>query len=159
MKPVLYNPDAQGDDEIYYMIRGNPNITVMNSGKIGKEYLKTLGHYHKHNEPETYRVLFGTALFLLQKRRNNNPDTIEDIKLIKAYQGDIVNIEEGYGHTMINIGSTALVTTDNAPANASQEVNDYEPIKQMGGFAYFIIEGDDGNPKLVKNDNYKTISN
>ncbi len=157
MKPVLYNPNAEGMQEIYYMIRGNPNITVMNAGKIGKEYLKTLGHYHKNNEAEIYKVLFGKALFLLQKRVGKEEDKIQDIKIIKAKEGDTVHIKEGYGHTMINIGSTALVTTDNAPSNASEAVNNYQPIKKMSGFAYFVVEGENGEPQLVKNKNYSEV--
>lgn len=159
MKPVLYRPEAEGPEEVYYMIRGNPNITVINAGSIGGEYLKTLGHYHKNDSGEIYHVLFGKALFLLQKRVNGQAEHLEDVKIIKADQGDRIEILKGYAHTMINIGNTALVTTDNAPANASEVVNDYEPIKKMGGFAYFIVEDKNNEPSLVKNTNYKTVPN
>ncbi len=159
LRPVLLCPEGDGPEEVYYMIRGNPNITVMNPGKIGNEYVKTLGHYHKHNEPERYKILFGTALFLLQKKKEGKKDSIEDIKIVKGEQGATINIEEGYGHTMINIGNTPLVTTDNAPSNASEAINDYEPIKSMQGFAYYVVEDNTGKMNLIKNKNYRLVPN
>ena len=36
------------------------------------------------------------------------------------------------------------------------EVIDYEAIKKMGGFAYFVVEKD-GIPTLIKNPKYKTV--
>ena len=49
MKDVLMSPDAQGPAVHYYMIRGGSkkrNITVLETGTVGGEYIKTYGHYH-----------------------------------------------------------------------------------------------------------------
>ena len=49
MKEVLMDPNADGPAIHYYMIRGGEkkaNITVMETGTVGGEYIKTYGHYH-----------------------------------------------------------------------------------------------------------------
>lgn len=155
MKEVLMEPDALGPEEMYFMIRGIPNITIWNPGKVGKEYVKTYGHYHKHNEPESYLVLHGEGIFLMQKMGKTD-DEVVDIKIQKAKVGDVVDIPIGWGHVACNIGKKFLVTADNAPADAEHNQNDYTAIQRMHGFAYYILE-ENGKPALVKNPKYKKI--
>ncbi len=147
LKEVLLNPVASGPEDVYYMLRGQPNFTITVPGKIGQEYSKTFGHYHQHNEPERYEVLLGEAIFILQSRQN-------EIKTVHAKKGDIVEIPAGWGHNLSNTGETLLITADNAPGNAETEVNDYEPIRQKHGMAYYVIE-ENGQPKLIRNKNYE----
>lgn len=171
MKEVLMNPEASGPEIHYYMIRGGKdkkNVTVWETGTVGGEYIKTYGHYHVGKLDETYWVIQGEGIVLLQTRKNDqngNPidDEIETFQAIKVKQGDNVFIPSGTGHAVANIGSTWLVTVDDSPVNF-EEVDpvslpghaDYEPFKKLHGFAYYVIE-ENGKPALVKNPRYKTI--
>ena len=55
------------------------------------------------------------------------------------------------------------MTIDDSPVNF-EEVNpvslpghaDYESVRKMRGFAYYIVE-ENGKPKLVKNPNYVSV--
>ena len=147
--------NASGPEEFYFMIRGGPSITIWNPGKVGDEYVKTYGHCHKHNEPETYWVLHGEGIFLMQKM-GEKIDEVEEIKIQKAKAGDVVEVPRGWGHVACNIGKEFLVTADNSPSDAEHSQNDYVPIKNMQGFAYYIVEKE-GKPALVINPRYKKV--
>lgn len=171
MKDVLLHPNASGPEVHYYMIRGGVdkgNITVWEKGLVGNEYIKTYGHYHVGGIFETYHVLSGKGMVLLQIRKNDpqgNPidDEIEFFYAIKVKVGDKVYIPSGTGHLAVNTGNVWLVTTDDSPVNF-EEVDpvslpghaDYEPVKKMKGFAYYLVE-ENGQPILVKNPNYKIV--
>jgi len=169
MKEVLMNPDAPGPEIHYYMIRGGKNktnITVWETGTVGGEYIKTYGHYHIGQLDETYHVAAGEGIVLLQERKvdsGGNPidDEIETFYAIPVKLGDSVFIPSGTGHLVVNTGKTWLVTVDDSPVNF-EEVDaaslpghaDYEPVKKMQGFVYYVIEENE-KPKLVKNPKYK----
>jgi len=171
MKEVLMNPDAVGPEIHYYMIRGGKekrNITVWESGTVDGEYIKTYGHYHVGQLDETYWVIHGEGIVLLQKRKsdsNENPidDEIESFRAIHVKAGNSVYIPSDVGHLVANIGNTWLVTIDDSPVSFA-EVDpvslpghaDYEPVRRMRGFAYYVIE-ENGKPKLVKNPLYKNV--
>ena len=148
MREVLLDCDADGPEDVYVMIRGKPNITILLPGKIGREFTKTYGHYHKDDREETYQVLFGEGKMLIQNR------TADDIQLLEMKIGEEVIVPEGYAHTMINTGDGSLVTADDCPMDAETNVNDYEPIKREQGFAKYVIENGNGEIKLVSNPKY-----
>lgn len=169
MKEVLMNPDATGPAIHYYMIRGGSdkrNITVWETGTVGGEYIKTYGHYHIGNLDETYDILAGEGIALLQKMAvidgTPAPDVIDLFKAIRVKRGDTVYMPPGHGHLVANIGPTWLVTSDNSPVLGTQDSAsmpghaDYGIVKQMHGFAYYVVEHD-GAPALVKNPLYKEI--
>ena len=171
MKEVLMRPEASGPEVHYYMIRGGKdktNITVWETGTVGGEYIKTYGHYHIGHLDETYHVVAGEGVILLQNRRQGEDghpidDEIESFYAIKVNPGDKVFIPSGTGHLAANIGKVWFVTTDDSPVNFA-EVDpvslpghaDYEPMKKLRGFAYYLVE-ENGRPTLVKNENYKVV--
>lgn len=172
MKEVLLHPDAEGPEIHYYMIRGGTdktNITVWETGTVGGEYIKTYGHYHIGKLDETYKVVQGEGIVLLQKRRidsDNNPidNEIESFTAVKVKEGDKVFIPSETGHLVVNTGRTWLVTVDDSPVNFEEADPislpghaDYEAVKKMGGFAYFVVE-ENNQLKLVKNPKYKLVS-
>jgi oxalate decarboxylase/phosphoglucose isomerase-like protein (cupin superfamily) len=62
-----------------------------------------------------------------------------------------------------NISKTYFVTADDSPVNFDEENPvafpghaDYEAVKKMQGFCYYIVEKD-GKPTLTKNSKYKKI--
>jgi glucose-6-phosphate isomerase len=168
MKDVLMTPDAPGPVTHYYMIRGGSkkrNITVWETGVVGSEYIKTYGHYHVGALDENYWIVQGEGVALLQKRVEENgehADRIEEFKAIPVKAGDSVYMPPGYGHLVVNTGKTWLVTVDDSPVEGAGDSAsmpghaDYEPVRQMRGFAYYVIEKN-GTPALAKNPLYKEI--
>ncbi len=171
MREVLMKPNALAPAIHYYMIRGGKNktnITVWETGTVDGEYIKTYGHYHVGDISETYNIIQGEGILLLQKRKtgaDGQPidDEIESFEAKKVKAGDKIFIQPEMGHLLVNTGDIWLVTSDDSPVYET-DVDpaglpghaDYEAVKKMGGFAYFIVEKD-GVPTLVKNPKYKVI--
>ena len=162
-------PDASGPAIHYYMIRGGSkksNITIWESGTVGDEYIKTYGHYHVGNLDETYWVLRGEGIALLQKMVVKedvpHPERVAEFKAVVVKAGDSIYMPPGFGHLVVNTGAQWLVTADNSPVEGAGDSAsmpghaDYEPVKKMRGFAYYVIERD-GKPALVPNPLYKEI--
>lgn len=173
MREVLMNPDAEGPAVHYYMMRGDTdqrNITVWESGTVGGEYIKTYGHYHVGELDETYWILFGDGVALLQKRGigpggEELPDVIEDFKAVQVARGDTLYMPSGYGHLVANVGSTYFVTADDGPIHYDEPDPaslpghaDYKPVQAMQGFAYYVV-AHNGKPALKKNPRYKEVRN
>lgn len=163
------DPNSPGPEIHYYMIRGGAdkrNITVWEAGKVGIEYIKAYGHYHVDNFVEAYKILEGSGILLLQIRKKNAAgqyldEDIESFQALKVKVGDSIAIPPFAGHLLVNTGKTWLVTSDDSPVNLSGDSAsmpahaDYESVRKMGGFAYFVIE-QGGQPALVKNPKYKS---
>ena len=159
MLDVLMDPDAPGPEVHYYMIRGGSekkNITVWESGRVGDEYIKTFGHYHVSDFIETYEILAGEGIIMLQSPVVENK--VEWVKAIFVKVGNSVQIPKRAGHLMVNTGASWLVTIDDSPVEGMDQAwpkhADYEPVRRMHGFAYYIVEKG-GRPEFVKNPNYK----
>lgn len=171
MQEVLMDPQGKGPAIHYYMIRGGldqKNITVWEPGTISGEYIKTYGHYHVGDLDETYWIIYGEGVALLQKlaldpQGKMIPDIVEEFKAVQVKTGSSVYMPSGYGHLVANTGTTYFVTADDSPVNFD-EANavsmpghaDYEPVKAMRGFAYYVVE-QNGKPALKKNPKYKEV--
>lgn len=174
MKDVLFEPDGEGPEDLYYMYRGvsrvheaeaiakhglRYDITFLRPGTVGREYIKTAGHYHPckagsfHTYPEVYEVLFGRAHYLMQSPREDNCDQLEKVLLIAAKPGDKVLIPPGFGHITINPGEDFLIMANWVASDFSSV---YEPMLLKGGGAYFELRGDEG-PEFVPNSRYLHI--
>lgn len=171
MQDVLMDPAAQGPAVHYHMVRGGSdqrNITVWEPGLVGQEYIKTYGHYHVGKLDETYWVIFGEGIVLVQKRAVDSSDNPVDDQIEKAYAvhvkpGDAIFIPAEWGHLVANISKTFFATADDSPVNFGDDDPvslpghaDYEAVKRMQGFCYYIVEKD-GEPVLVKNPKYKKV--
>lgn len=171
MQEVLMDPNGVGPTLHYYMIRGGKeqkNITVWEPGTVSGEYIKTYGHYHVGKLDETYWIIFGTGIALLQKLAIDEKgkmiaNVVEEFKAISVKQGDEVYMPTGYGHLVVNTGTTYFVTADDSPVDFEERDPvslpghaDYQLVKQMKGFAYYVVEHQ-GKPTLVKNELYKKI--
>ena len=169
MKDVLMSPEASGPDIHYYMIRGGSekkNITVWESGTIGGEYIKAYGHYHIVDFKETYWIIEGEGILLLQVRQKDEngkdiDDKIESFKALRVKAGDKIEVPSFTGHLLVNTGETWLVTSDDSPVNLDDSASmpahaDYEAVKKMKGFAYYVVEKD-GTPTLMRNSNYSFV--
>jgi|ERR1700683_338848 len=170
MQPVLMHPDAAGPAVHYYMIRGGvdqKNITVWEPGTVGGEYIKTFGHYHVGKLDETYWVLYGEGVLLMQKLEERDgemvPDRVAEFKAMRTKPGDADFIPAGWGHLAINVGDTYFVTADDSPVNFGDRDPagmpghaNYDLVKEMRGFAFYVVERD-GKPALVRNPRYKAV--
>lgn len=166
------DPNGVGPTIHYYMIRGGvdqKNITVWEPGTVAGEYIKTYGHYHIGQLDETYWIIFGQGIALLQKLavdKNGQmiADLVDEFKALVVKSGDEIYMPPGYGHLLVNTGSTYFVTADNSPVDFGEKKDeasmpghaDYEPVKKMRGFAYYVVEHQ-GKPALVKNKLYQKI--
>ncbi len=171
MKEVLMDPDGDGPAAHYYMIRGGveqKNITVWESGTISGEYVKTYGHYHVGELSETYQVVYGHGVALLQKLAEDEngkiiPDVVLEFKAVRVKTGDEIFMPLKFGHLLANTGETYFVTADDSPVDFEGRDPssfpghaDYEPVKKMRGFAYYVVEHN-GQPALKRNSLYKKI--
>ncbi|WP_440953881.1 glucose-6-phosphate isomerase family protein [Methanosarcina sp. Mfa9] len=171
MKDVLADKEwlrSAGDFELYYMYRElsrtesdlqrirkaglRYDITVIPPARLGKEFVKTKGHYHpivpgaKVSYPEIYQVLEGEAVYLLQKAEG---ESISDVVVIEAGKGDVVIVPPGYGHISINRSETTLKMANWVCTSFSSV---YEPIRKAGGGAYYLLE-----EGFVPNSNYLSV--
>lgn len=114
------------------------DITVLLPVMLGREYNKTKGHYHSEYKPglcypELYQVLEGEAHVLLQKR---SEDTVSDVALVIAHEGEIVLVPPNYGHITINPTEKTLKMANWVSTKAQSF---YEPFEAKGGGAYFEL--------------------
>jgi len=129
------------------------DITVIPALDLGREFNKTLGHYHPKSEagtryPEIYEVLEGEAHYLIQ-RLDEKTLNVDDVLLIKAKKGDKVVVPTGYGHVSINPSHETLVS-----ANIWRGVkSEYDLYRLKEGAAYFELIDD----SLVPNKNYENL--
>ncbi|MDY6766415.1 MAG: glucose-6-phosphate isomerase family protein [Candidatus Nanohaloarchaea archaeon] len=113
------------------------DITVIPPKRLGREYVKTKGHYHPEAEkgvpyPEIYEVMSGKAHYLLQKRDSGG--SVADVVVVSATAGDKVIIPPGYGHITINPGRKALKMANWVSTRFD---SDYGPIEANNGGAYY----------------------
>lgn len=126
------------------------DITVIPPAKLGMEYVKTAGHYHPKapgasvSYSEIYQVLEGEAVYLLQKAGKGGK--VADAVVVVAEKGDIVFVPPDYGHITVNKSDKVLKMANWVFRDFSSL---YEPIREFGGGAYFLLE--DG---FARNPNY-----
>ncbi|MCL7414841.1 MAG: glucose-6-phosphate isomerase [ANME-2 cluster archaeon] len=158
----------EGDRELYYMYRDlalsrsdrdtivehelRYDITVIPPAMIGREYVKTLGHYHPaapgthHSYPEVYEVLSGECHYLLQKHEG---EVIIDVVMIHASVGDKVIIPPDYGHVTINASNKELKMANWVSRDFTSV---YDTYVELCGAAYYLTM--DG---FIPNPNYKNV--
>jgi len=157
-----------GDRELYYMYRDlalsrsdrdtilehglRYDITIIPPAMLGREYVKTLGHYHPAVPgtdmlyPEVYEVLAGEGHYLLQKCTG---DSVIDVVLVRASAGDKVIIPPDYGHVTINTSNKELKMANWVSRKFSSL---YEPYVELHGAAYYLTE--DG---FIANPGYRDV--
>jgi glucose-6-phosphate isomerase len=171
MKEVLMDPEGVGPAIHYYMIRGGTqqkNVTVWEPGTISGEYIKTYGHYHVGRLSETYWIVFGQGVALLQKLAEDEngemiADEVEEFRAIPVQAGQEVFMPEKFGHLLANTGQTYFVTLDDSPVDFEDRDPtsfpghaDYTLVQKMRGFAYYVIEHE-GKVVLKRNSLYRSI--
>ncbi len=175
IKGLLYDKayeETAADFDLYYMYRDlsknafdkekiashhlRYDITIIPPNMLGKEYIKTAGHFHPNfsnsnlSYPEIYEVLEGCATYFMQK------DDFSDTYVVEASAGEKVIIPPNYGHITINRKKERIVMGNWVCSDFSSQ---YGPIKEKGGGAYFLtINGWIKNPKYENHPPLRTIS-
>ncbi len=124
------------------------DITVIPPFDLGREFNKTLGHYHPQGPSgaryaEIYEVLEGEGHYLLQ-RLDEQTQGVDEVLLVKAKKGDKVVVPNGYGHISINPSPSTLVSANITGLFKSE----YDPYRLKGGGAYFELIDDSPVPNL-----------
>jgi glucose-6-phosphate isomerase len=128
---------------------------LLPSKKIGKEFVKTQGHYHPAmpgvslEYPEVYSYLFGRIYLLMQRRASNRFEVLDDCVLIDMEEWGSVTIPPGYAHVLINPSAEPAAI---AGLYSTAFQPDYGPFVGLKGAAYFLI--DDAGERLVANAEY-----
>ncbi|MGP8337229.1 MAG: glucose-6-phosphate isomerase family protein [Methanosarcinaceae archaeon] len=134
----MYKTKAEADIIEEHNLRYD--ITVIPPNMLGREYIKTAGHYHPEvpdtgmSYTEVYHVFEGEATYLLQKTDDGN---VTDVVVIKAEAGDNVIVPPDYGHITINATNKVLKMANWVNRDFSSI---YEPIKKLAGGAYYLLE-------------------
>ena len=157
MKEVLLDKDIQQPQELYYMYRDiyrlsdkpildkhklRYDVTAIRPSRLGKEFMKTAGHYHPESFGELYEVVYGRCFCLMQRASLQDYRIIEELILAEAVCGQKIVIPPGFGHILINPGPDYLVTSNWV---SSRFASRYELYKKAQGAAYFIIPSEDGS--------------
>ncbi len=149
---------SKKDEPVFKKNNISYDITIINAGFIGDEFVKTIGHRHpnkprtKITYPEIYEVIKGKALFLLQEI--NPAQKNSKIYLIKAGPGEKAVVPPGFGHISINIGGEPLVL---ANIQAMNFKSDYGFFKKHHGAGLYAVDNKKkkGDFLMEKNQNYK----
>jgi glucose-6-phosphate isomerase len=162
------NVRLKGDTKEVDRLKLRFDITVLQPGFIGDEYIMTKGHQHPGKDqklpgmdyPEFYEVWNGTALYVQQ---GVNPEGKFEMLATLARPGDKVLLLPNYSHRTVNIGRDPLVM-----ANwISEEVGgkddgtrgaivkpDFSEIEKKNGYTYHVVKGVDGKLTFRHNPAY-----
>lgn len=120
------------------------DLTVIPPGKIGDEFVKTIGHYHPMKKDthvrysEVYEVVYGKVFWLLQSA-SDDLERLEEVYLVAGGQGQKLVVPLGFGHVSINPTDQALVLA-NWQVLGNQGI--YEPYETHNGAAYYVIQSE-----------------
>ena len=152
MKEVLEDQAISTPKELYFMYRDvyclkdndvvrehklRFDITVIKPDRLGREFMKTAGHYHPKSYPELYEVVYGEALCLQQRPDENDSKKIKEVIVVKAKQGQKIICLPHFGHILINISDKPLITSNWVSSEFSSE---YELYKKARGAAYYAFD-------------------
>jgi glucose-6-phosphate isomerase len=175
LRPILADPDCSGPEVVYWMYRNlglkgdehlletfrlRYDISVFVPCKLGREPMKTSGHYHPSPYrgavayPEIYEVLYGEALYLLQKVADmeSGPEEVEveDVIAMRVKAGEKAMMPPGYGHVTINTLDEPLIMCNWVCADFRSFYGSTEACR---GFAYWLVE-EGGETRWVRNPHY-----
>jgi glucose-6-phosphate isomerase len=185
MRVVLRDPCCKGPDVVYWMYRDlalpehaglkdatglRYDISVFRGEPMGSEVFKTSGHYHPYIDdagkpynlswPEVYEVLYGEAIYLLQKVDNIYSDCfygkVEDFIVVRAKPGQKVVMPPNYGHVTLNPNPGKPLVMCNWVCNWFKSY--YESVEQAKGFGWWrVLKGKGKSKKAawVPNPSYR----
>lgn len=152
LKEVLLDPKSGLLKQPYFTINSEAteeNITLLNSGRNGLEFNKTVGFIYKYPGVLIYRCIYGRGLILVQK--NDELGEAKEIKVSSIRPGVEVEVPSGYANAIINTGRTFLAVIDNSPKE--DKYKDFETIRVKHGLVYYVVDKK-SDIAFEKNPNY-----
>jgi len=173
LSDVLLDPGAVPDDTVVYslvqLVRAPApsmdqmerlglafSIVMIPPRRIGREYVKTRGHYHplvpgtELAYPEVYTHYYGKLLLLLQRRSGDDPSVLDDCVLVELRPGVTLTIPPGYAHVLLNPTDAPAAMAGLYGAHFEQDAG---PIRRLRGMAYYVVDRD-GSPAVEANPRY-----
>lgn len=164
IQPVLMHKDGNGPDPVYYMFSEITlddswhNMTILVPGNYEGEFPKTYGHYHGTQVKETYKVISGEGIFLLQKKKFDKKmwlmEQVEEVYAVLAKAGDEITITPDFGHSWSNVSKDPLVLYDNWKSGHTPA--DYVVIDRLQGMAYYLVNKN-GKVTFSPNNHYQNL--
>jgi len=113
--------------------------TVIEPGRVGKEYFMTKGHFHENDlSAEVYHTLSGRGYLLMETHDGRSAHA-------QMASGSVCYIPPGWAHRTVNVGADPLVFFYAMPGDAG---HDYRAIEEQGGFRERVLE-QAGRPTVV----------
>lgn len=137
------------------------DLTVIPPGKIGDEFVKTIGHYHPKKPktaaryPEVYEVISGKVFLLLQSA-SDDLDRLLAVYLVTAERGEKILVPPNFGHVSINPTDEVLVLANWQPLGNK---GIYDPYEIHNGAAYYVIASERLNKSGQTSKNYDFVAN
>lgn len=164
IQPVLMHKDGDGPDPVYYMFSDITlddswhNMTILVPGNYEGEFPKTYGHYHGAQVKETYKVISGEGIFLLQRKKFDKKmwlmEQVEDVYAVRAEAGDEITISPDFGHAWSNVSKGPLVLYDDWKSGHTPA--DYVVIERLQGLAYYLVNKN-GKVSFAPNPHYQNL--
>lgn len=132
------------------------DATVINPGKVGEEFVKTVGHYHGIipgliiSYPEVYEAVSGQFEYLLQSTPDSEGKV--DVIWVLAEAGEKVIMPPNWGHVSMNVGNEPALEVD-VQKRDNPDASNYSLFKDNQGGAFYRTENG-----LEANANYKINS-
>jgi len=158
MKKVLMDGNVSSPAETYFVVKSpGQNITILLPNMLGMEFNKTFGHYHKPAYPEKYTVLYGDGAVLMQRLKDpeNYYGSISEVKFVRLKLNEEFLIPEGFGHILVNLGPSLLITRDDWDDKNAEHM--YDPIAEKKGMGYYVLRNADGGVAFSRNPNYEDL--
>ncbi|MCL5986013.1 MAG: hypothetical protein M1371_05525 [Actinobacteria bacterium] len=135
-------------------------IVVIPPYKVGREYVKTRGHYHHLMPdsplayPEVYSHFYGNLQYLIQRPKSfTEIDNLEECILLNLQEQESFIIPPGYAHFIINPTNEVGVM---AGLWCGNKIQDSAPIIKTKGAGYYLIE-ESGSSCFIPNPNYRHV--
>ena len=154
LKTLYYGVRYMEDSKDKQVFQGNDfmaDLTIIEPGKVGDEFVKTVGHYHQYVPgtniayPEAYEAVFGKFEYLLQSEQDG--DGRVDVIWVVTEPGDKVVMPPNYGHVSMNVGKELAIEVD-IQKRDNPNGSDYSMFKERAGGALYRTEkGLEENPK------------
>jgi glucose-6-phosphate isomerase len=148
-----YLDDDGSDDAVVYRVYGVPvpatganilcSTTVLEPGRVGREFFMTKGHFHEvRDRAEVYVGLSGEGRLVMATEEGRY--AVEPIR-----RGTLGYVPGGWAHRSVNVGEEPLVFL---AAYVGDAGHDYDTVERFG-FPVLVVAGD-GEPQVVPNPHY-----
>ena len=153
MRGMYLEENDVEDDRVVYRVYGitvpatNANLlsstTVIEPGRVGREYFMTKGHFHERRDrAEIYLGLAGEGLLVMATQEGRH--AVEPMR-----RGTVNYVPGWWAHRSVNVGDEPLMFF---AAYVGDAGHDYATIEEHG-FPVVVLAGERG-PEVVENPRY-----